>query len=284
MSAIAVFDSGLGGLTVVKALREQLPHEEIIYFGDTARVPYGGKSRETVLRYAREISAFLLSQQIKALVIGCNTASAFAAEQLSAELPVPVFNVIDPLIEEIQSFTSHHIVVLGTAATIRSEVYQKRLSESLPHVRITGIPCPLFVPLVEEHFQDHQATRLVIEEYLSPIKGEQVDAVVLGCTHYPLLYQPLRKYLGDEVRIVDSASACAKQIKTALNSELFNKTLSKNVSLKYFVSDDADKFQRLGEQFLGTAIGPVEHVNLDFAAFSGSHSLEIGQMCEFQGR
>lgn len=263
MSAIAVFDSGLGGLTVVKALREQLPNEEIIYFGDTARVPYGGKSRETVIRYSREISAFLLSQKIKALVVGCNTASAYAADILASEMNLPVFNVIDPLIKEISVHPAKQIAVLGTAATVRSGVYQERLAQALPNVSVTAISCPLFVPIVEEHFQEHPATRMIVEEYLAPVKESRIDTVILGCTHYPLLYRPIREYLGEEVRIVDSASACAKQIQKALCSEIFNNSLSVKDKLKYFVSDDPDKFKRLGEQFLGTEIGPVEYVDLN---------------------
>ncbi|ADI37499.1 glutamate racemase [Waddlia chondrophila 2032/99] len=263
MNAIAVFDSGLGGLTVVKALCEHLPQEEIIYFGDTARVPYGGKSRETVIRYAREISAFLLSQEIKALVIGCNTASAYAADLLAAELELPVFNVIDPLIEEISACQAEHIAVLGTAATVRSGIYQARLAQKIPNVKVTGISCPLFVPIVEEHFQNHPAARLIVEEYLFRVKDERMDTVVLGCTHYPLLYCLIREYLGDEVRIVDSASACAKQIQAALFSHPFNNSLSVKGKLKYFVSDDPERFKHLGEQFLGVEIGPVECVDLN---------------------
>ena len=263
MNAIAVFDSGLGGLTVVKALREHLPHEEIIYFGDTARVPYGGKSRETVIRYAREISTFLLSQKIKALVVGCNTASAYAADVLAAEFQLPVFNVIDPLIKEISVLPAKKIAVLGTAATVRSGVYQTRLAEILPNATVIGIPCPLFVPIVEEHFQNHPAARMVVEEYLAPVKEAKVDTLILGCTHYPLLYRPIREYLGDEVRIVDSASACAKQIQMALSPQPFNNSLSVKDKLKYFVSDDPDKFKSLGQQFLGTEIGSVQFVDLN---------------------
>lgn len=262
MSAIAVFDSGLGGLTVLKEIRQLLPNEQYIYFGDTARVPYGGKSRETVIRYSHEIGRFLLSQNIKMLVVGCNTASAYAADSLAKEFQIPVFNVIDPLVEELAQYPSKHIAVLGTRATVRSGVYQDRLAAALPEVKVTAIPCPLFVPIVEEHFQDHPATRLVIEEYLSTLKGKGVDTVVLGCTHYPLLKQQIQEYLGNEVRIVDSATACAKQIKNGSNPHLFNKSLSVNGKLKYFVSDDPEKFTRLGEQFLGTQIGPVEHVEI----------------------
>lgn len=262
MSAIAVFDSGLGGLTVLKELRKFFPDEQFIYFGDTARVPYGGKSRETVIRYSHEIGRFLLSQNIKMLVVGCNTASAYAADSLAKEFQIPVFNVIDPMVEELAQCSSKHIAVLGTKATIRSEVYQNRLSAALPEVKVTAIPCPLFVPIVEEHFQDHPATRLVIEEYLSPLKKEGVDTVLLGCTHYPLLLKQIQEFLGDEVRIVDSATACAKQIKSRSNPCLFNKSISFNDKLKYFVSDDPEKFTRLGERFLGTRIGPVEHVEI----------------------
>lgn len=262
MSAIAVFDSGLGGLTVLKEIRQQLPGENLIYFGDTARVPYGGKSRETVIRYSLEIGQFLQSQNIKMLVIGCNTASAYASDILAKEFQIPVFNVIDPLVEELSSEPVKHIAILGTSATIRSGVYQERLAKVLPGVKLTAVPCPLFVPIVEEHFQHHASTRLIIEEYLSPLKGGDVDTVILGCTHYPLLRQQIQDFLGDQVRIVDSAIACAKQIKKGSKPLSFNKSLSVNDKLKYFVSDDPEKFIRLGEQFLGTKIGSVEHVEI----------------------
>jgi glutamate racemase len=261
MTSIAVFDSGLGGLTVLKAIREMLPEENIVYFGDTARLPYGDKSSETVIRYSCEIGRFLLTQDIKMLVVACNTASAYAAEQLRQEFSIPVIDVINPLVEEIrQEGSSKHIAVLGTQATIRSGVYQKRIQEALPHVKVTSLACPLFVPLVEEHFQNHPAARLVIEEYLSPLRDAEIDTVVLGCTHYPMLEKPLREFFGADVNIVDSASACARKIMRERAACSLNLSLSDKAQLKYFVSDDPDKFKRFGEHFLGTIIGSVEKV------------------------
>lgn len=261
MTSIAVFDSGLGGLTVLKKIREMLPEENIVYFGDTARLPYGDKSRETVIRYSCEIGRFLLAQNITMLVVACNTASAYAAEQLRQEFSVPVIDVIDPLIEEMrQEGSSRHIAVLGTQATIQSGVYQKRIREALPHVKVTSLACPLFVPLVEENFQDHPVARLVVEEYLFPFKNAGIDTVVLGCTHYPMLKIPLRDFFGSDVNIVDSASACARKIMRERVACPLNTPFSDNATLKYFVSDDPDKFKRLGEHFLGTTIGSVEKV------------------------
>ncbi len=263
MSSIAVFDSGLGGLTVLKAIRELLPNQDVIYFGDTARVPYGIKSKETVIRYAQEISEFLVSQDIKILVIACNTASAYASDQLSKELSIPVIDVVNPLIEEIADFSSiRHIAVLGTQATIRSGIYQKKLSRCLPQAKISPVACPLFVPLVEEHFQAHQAADLIVHEYLRQFKQNPVDAVILGCTHYPLMYKPIRNFFGPDVKIVDSAAACAKEIKKRIQSSGTHKILSDKAKLKYFVSDDPEKFKYLGEQFLGIEIGPVEKIQL----------------------
>lgn len=263
MSSIAVFDSGLGGLTVLKAIREFLPEQGVIYFGDTARVPYGMKSRETVIRYSQEISQFLLSQDIKMLVIACNTASTYASDLLRKELPIPVVDVVNPLVEEIAGFASiRHIAVLGTQATILSGVYQKKLSHCLPQAQISSVACPLFVPLVEEHFQNHQVADLIVHEYLQQFKLNPVDTVILGCTHYPLMNAPIRNFFGPDVRIVDSAAACAREIKGVIQSIGTQKNLSNNAKLKYFVSDDPEKFKRLGEQFLGVEIGPVEKIQL----------------------
>lgn len=263
MSSIAVFDSGLGGLTVLKAIRESLPEQQVIYFGDTARVPYGIKSKETIVRYSQEVSQFLVSQQIKMLVIACNTASTYASDQLRKELPVPVVDVVTPLIEEIASLPSiRHIAVLGTQATISSGVYQEKLSHCLPKAKISSVACPLFVPLVEEHFQNHQVADLIVYEYLKQFKENPVDTVILGCTHYPLMRVPIRNFFGPNVRIIDSADSCAKEVKKMIDSGGTHKILSDKPKLKYFVSDDPEKFKRLGEQFLGVEIGPVEKIQL----------------------
>lgn len=264
-SPIGIFDSGLGGLTVLREVMQTFPRENFLYFGDTARVPYGEKSQETVIRYSLEIGRYLTSQKIKLLIVACNTASAFAVEDLRRELSIPVVDVIEPAAQEIAKRSSiKHIAVLGTKATIRSGVYQKRISECLPQVRLTTLACPLFVPLVEEHFQDHPATKMIIEEYLKPLIDENVDALILGCTHYPLLVDVIRDVLGQDVEIIDSASACARRVASVLESSMLKFSLSDKVKIKYFVSDDPETFRKFGEQFLGKPIEIVEKVVPEF--------------------
>ena len=207
---IGVFDSGLGGLTVAAEVMRQLPAEGLIYFGDTARVPYGPKAPSTVRRYSREIASFLEREGVKAIVVACNTATAHALTALRAELHVPVIGVIEPGARAAVAATrSGNVGVIGTAGTIRSGAYERAIRELAPDARITVQPCPLFVPLVEEGWLDKDATRLVAEEYLEPLIDAGVDSVVLGCTHYPLLKPMLAAVLGNGVQLIDSAAESA---------------------------------------------------------------------------
>ncbi len=256
---IGVFDSGLGGLTVAAEVMRQLPAEGLIYFGDTARVPYGPKAPSTVRRYSREIASFLEREGVKAIVVACNTATAHALTALRAELHVPVIGVIEPGARAAVAATrSGNVGVIGTAGTIRSGAYERAIRELAPDARITVQPCPLFVPLVEEGWLDKDATRLVAEEYLAPLIDAGVDSVVLGCTHYPLLKPMLAEVLGNGVRLIDSAAETAAETRRTL-AERALETPSTDEPLRRFVaSDDSSQFLRLGQRFLGRALDAVE--------------------------
>ncbi len=256
---IGVFDSGLGGLTVAAEVMRQLPAEGLIYFGDTARVPYGPKAPSTVRRYSREIASFLEREGVKAIVVACNTATAHALTALRAELHVPIIGVIEPGARAAVAATrSGNVGVIGTAGTIRSGAYERAIRELAPDARITVQPCPLFVPLVEEGWLDKDATRLVAEEYLAPLIDAGVDSVVLGCTHYPLLKPMLAEVLGNGVRLIDSAAETAAETRRTL-AERALETPSTDEPLRRFVaSDDSSQFLRLGQRFLGRALDAVE--------------------------
>ena len=216
---IGVFDSGIGGLTVVRALREHLPEESIIYFGDTARVPYGAKSPATVARYSREAAAFLTSHEVKLIVIACNTATAHAYNILREEVDVPVVGVIEPGARAaVAASRSGRIGVIGTAGTIRSGAYDLAVRRRLDSARVYAQPCPLFVPLVEEGMNDAPATRLIASDYLGPLREMDVDVLILGCTHYPLLRPLLQDVMGPDVMLVDSAQQTALDVAAVLDA------------------------------------------------------------------
>ena len=207
---IGVFDSGIGGLTVVRALMERLPFENIIYFGDTARVPYGVKSPETITQYAREITNFLLEKDVKLLIIACNTMAAVAYQAVRDISPVPVLDVIDAGAGKAAVETrSRYIGVIGTPATINSNAYARAIHQRDPAIRVFSQACPLFVPLVEEGWWNHPVTRLTAQEYLRPVLAEHVDTLVLGCTHYPMIKPLLQEIAGPDIGLVDSAEAMA---------------------------------------------------------------------------
>lgn len=262
---IGVFDSGFGGLTVVNALRERLPNESVVYFGDTARVPYGSKSPAIVRRFSREAAQFLLSRDTKIIVIACNTATAHAAKELAGELSVPVIGVIEPgATAAVEATRTGRIGVLGTAGTIASGAYdlavRRRLGEG---GRVYAQPCPLFVPLVEEGWTDHAVTAAVAEEYLRPLREVDVDVVILGCTHYPLLRPVLERTMGHEVRLVDSAAETARAVETALAENGLARTSDAPPTYSFFVSDSPHKFREVGRRFVGDLIGSVSHVDID---------------------
>ncbi|MBI2742298.1 MAG: glutamate racemase [Chlamydiales bacterium] len=261
-SSIGIFDSGFGGLTVLRALIDELPFENFIYFGDTARLPYGNKSADTIRNYARENSSFLLKSQIKLLVIACHTACSYALEELSSTLSIPVIGVIPPSIDELARLKQNkRIAILGTRGTIASGVYQEKIAGLLPETEIFAIPCPLFVPLVEEGYTEHLLTKLAVQEYLNPLKEKNLDAALLGCTHYPLLQQTIKGELGDQVVLIDPGVSCAKETrKILIEKDLVNKQTTFG-EVQFFVSDDPEKFQKLGKNFLNQKIKNVFLIN-----------------------
>lgn len=250
--AIGMFDSGLGGLTVMRALQQRLPHEQIVYFGDTARVPYGQKSPETIRRYSLENATFLMDQQIKVLVVACNTASAWALESLQQRFHLPVVGVITPSAAKAAVATSNgRIAVMATKSTIDSGVYQKELKHHRLTVHVTPIVGPMLVPLVEEGLLDHPATDLFLREYLAPAIEAKVDTILLGCTHYPLLSEAIQRIVGPHVQLIDSTEACAEAVANVLQQHRLQSTSLKAQTPLFYASDDPAKFALLGERFLG---------------------------------
>ena len=255
---IGVFDSGLGGLTVAHAIMRQLPSESIVYFGDTARVPYGPKSPETVRRYSREITAFLLEQGVKAIVVACNTATAHALPVLRDELDVPVIGVVEPGARAaVRATRTGHIGVIGTAGTIRSQAYVRAIHAEAPEAQVTALACPLFVPLVEEGWTNHEAAHLIAEEYLRPLVEDQIDTLVLGCTHYPLLKPLIGEIIGRSVRLIDSAEETAIDTRRMLDANGLAASVGEP-SYRFVASDDPQQFLTLGRRFFGGAIERVE--------------------------
>ena len=261
---VGVFDSGIGGLTVVREIERQLPHERIIYFGDTARVPYGPKSPETVQRYSREISDWLVGEGVKAIVVACNTATAHALPMLREYLTVPVIGVVEPGARAAMRTTTSNVVgVIGTAGTIASGAYERAIHAIEPRARVIARACPLFVPLVEEGWTDREATRLIASEYLEPLAEAQVDTIVLGCTHYPLLVPLLASLARPGVKLIDSAAETAAETKrTLIERNLVAPNSSSTPVHRFVASDDPDHFLRVGQRFLGSAIDRVEKVTL----------------------
>lgn len=256
---IGVFDSGIGGLTVARELMRQLPAESIIYFGDTARVPYGPKSPDTVRRYSREIAAYLRERGVKALVVACNTATAHALTTLQAEEPIPVIGVVEPGARAaVEASRGGVIGVIGTVGTIRSTAYERAIRALRPDARIIARPCPLFVPLVEEGWLEHEATRLVANEYLSAFADEHVDTLVLGCTHYPLLKPLIAEVLGPDVALIDSAEQTAAETRRVLAARGLLAEPGAAAVRRYVASDAPDQFLRMAERFLGAPIEGVE--------------------------
>ena len=258
---IGVFDSGVGGLTVVRALMERLPFENIVYFGDSARVPYGVKSVETICRFASEITEFLLKNGVKILIVACNTMAAVAQEVICNLASVPVLNVIEAgASAAVASTRAKYVGVIGTPATINSNAYARAIHRRDPKVRILSQACPLFVPLVEEGWLDHRVTRITAQEYLKPICCEQIDTLVLGCTHYPLLKPLLRKLVGSKIALVDSAEAMAEEaVQTLTHMDLLN-TQRTGPRYRFYVTDVPLRFQSIGERFLGRALPDVQLV------------------------
>lgn len=267
---IGVFDSGLGGLTVLRALHQRLPHEDLIYFGDTARVPYGTKGARTVQLFAWQDARFLLSLGVKQLVVACNTASAFALEDLARRSPVPVLGVIEPGVAmALACSRGGSIGVIGTRGTIASGRYQAGLAAHVDPGRIMARPCPLFVPLVEEGLDDHEFVELACREYLTELRQAAVDTLILGCTHYPLLKPAIARFMGPEVALVDSAEALAAAAEVSLaeggllRSGANAAATAPTGSLTFYLSDIPWVFAEAATRFLGRPVDAVRTVNLD---------------------
>jgi glutamate racemase len=260
---IGVFDSGVGGLTVLRALRERLPSESLVYLGDTARVPYGTKSAGVVTRYAQLNAAFLTSLDVKLLVVACNTASAVALPALRASLSIPVVGVIEPGAKRAAARTQSGLVgVLGTPGTIRSGAYQRALAEERPGLTVHAQACPLFVPLAEEGWLTGDVPRLVARSYLEPLLGKAIDTVVLGCTHYPLLRAVLQDVLGPEVALVDSGDATAEAVAQVLGTGAARASAAEGRTERFYVTDVPERFVAVSARFLGTPVLAAEQIDL----------------------
>jgi glutamate racemase len=253
-SAIGLFDSGIGGLTVLQKIIEILPRENTVYLGDTARAPYGTKSVETVLRYSFENSDFLVEKDVKLVVVACNTSTAIALDRLKSSLEVPVIGVIEPGVRKALSKSRNRkIGVIGTEATIQSSAYTKALRAADVKVEVYSRACPLFVPLVEEGWTDNDVVEMTVKAYLGSLKQSGIDTLILGCTHYPLLRKAIRKLLGDGVYLVDSAEEIANEVSTILKKESLARRNGKGTH-SFFVTDAPDRFVKVGQRFLGEKV------------------------------
>jgi glutamate racemase len=260
---IGIFDSGIGGLTVARAIYERLPRESTIYFGDTARVPYGPKSPETVTRYSLEILHWLLEQGVKAVVVACNTSTAHALRALQEATPVPVLGVIKPGARAaIAAGGKGPVGVIGTAGTIASDAYNRAIQALAPGLPVIQRAWPLFVPLVEEGWFDHPATEMIAAAYLGELRQACVRSLVLGCTHYPLLKPLLQRVMGPEVRLIDSGQATATALETILADKNLQAPSPAEVRHRFVVSDDEARFRNVGSRFIGERLGRAEVVSL----------------------
>ena len=261
---IGIFDSGVGGLTVARAVMQRLPGERILYFGDTARVPYGVKSADTIRHFAHQITEYLLEQRVKMLIVACNTMAAVAVDEIQKLSPVPVLNVLTAGAQYAAQHThSGRIGIIGTLATINSGAYDQALHTLAPALAIHGQACPLFVPLVEEGWLDHPVTRLVAEEYLRPLLAHQIDTLILGCTHYPLLKPLIAQVVGNDITLVDSAATVADQAAELLAQNKRLRSADSHPEHRYCVTDVPQRFQEVGGRFLGRPLHNVELVALN---------------------
>lgn len=266
-SPIGVFDSGVGGLTVAREIMRQLPNERIVYFGDTARVPYGSKSKETVTRYSRQIVRFLETQQVKAIVVACNTASAYAMEELEKEVDLPMIGVVKPGARTaLATTTNKKIGVVATEATINSGIYSRYIEEHDTSVSVIGKACPLFVPLVEEGLWEDPVTDEIARRYLTELIDSGIDTLILGCTHYPMLRSTVGKIMGEGVTLVNPAYETARELKALLAERGLESEHRPGLGTelyRFFVSDGAEKFQRFANSILPYGILSAKVIRID---------------------
>lgn len=264
---VGVFDSGVGGLTVAREIMRQMPAERMVYFGDTARVPYGSKSRETVIRYSRQIIRFLETRKVKAIVIACNTASAYALETVKRDLDIPIIGVIDAGARTAVKATKNgKIGVIGTEGTIGTGIYTDVMKQLRPDLEVTGKPCPLFVPLVEEGLLHDSVTDEIASRYLSVLKGKYIDTLVLGCTHYPLLRSTLGRLMGDDVTLVNPAYETAVELKQLLLEQELNRNPDapfEGCQYEFFVSDLAEKFTGFATAILPEEVKETKKIDIE---------------------
>lgn len=260
---IGIFDSGIGGLTVAKEIIKQFPKESIIYLGDTARVPYGTRSKEVITKFALELTDFLLKREVKCLVIACNTISSVALEEIDKVSPVPVIGVVKPAVRRaIQSTKIKKIGVIGTPGTIQSEAYENEIRKIDPKIKVISAGCPLFVPLAEEGLHKHKATKLVAEDYLKGIIASAVDTLILGCTHYPLLYETIAETVGPGVALIDSAWPTTEELKKILQ-EMDLLTEGSNPTYEFLVTDAPERVYRVAGRFFGEVLnGRLKKISL----------------------
>ena len=263
---IGVFDSGVGGLTVAREISRQLPKENIVYFGDTARVPYGSKSQNTIIRFSEQIIRFLKTKQVKAIVIACNTASALALDAVRDEFDIPIMGVVIPGARAaVEATKNRKVGVVGTDATVQSGMYTKVIREMAPDITVIEKACPLFVPLVEEGFKEHVVTQEIIEYYLESMKHTDIDAMILGCTHYPLIRSKIREYMGDRIQIVNPAYETAMDLKKMLEERGManDGTTEQHSRYSFYVSDAAEKFRRFANTVMPFDVPTTNVVNIE---------------------
>ncbi|AZT89884.1 glutamate racemase [Caldicellulosiruptor changbaiensis] len=260
---IGIFDSGLGGLTVFKEIVNLMPNESIVYFGDTARIPYGSKSKETVTKFAMQNTRFLLSKNVKIVVVACNTASAYAYEFLKSQFDIPIIAVIEPGARAaVMATRNKKVGVIGTEGTIASGSFEKKILEYDPNISVFSKPCPLFVPLVEEGWIDKEVTYLVAKEYLEEFKEKGIDTLVLGCTHYPFLQNVIKKIL-PEVTLINPALETAKQTYDVLKQNDMLNTLDDEPTYYFYASDNLKKFEAVASIFLNEKIKCEEKIDIE---------------------
>lgn len=262
---IGIFDSGLGGLTAVKELMHLLPNEPIVYFGDTGRVPYGSKSNETIIKYTKSDVRFLNTFPLKLIIIACGTASSIALSAAKETTDVPVFGVVDAAAKAAVCATKNkRIGIIGTAGSVRSGAYVRKIQEQNPEIVTMSNPCPMFVPLVENGFTHGQVADLVAKEYLAPVKDAGVDTLILGCTHYPLLYDTIQNIMGKDVTLIDPGKVTAGFVKEYLEKNTLLNSETTKEQYRFFVSDCPDDFETLGSRFLGREVpGGVERIDIE---------------------
>jgi len=257
---IGVFDSGLGGLTVLKYLLKTFPEQDFIYLGDLANLPYGNKSKDKIIHYSIKCSQFLESKNVQGIVIACNTASSYALKSVKAKTSVPIFDVVSPCVQKIANSEINNIAILGTEKTIESKIYSKSINAINSKIKIYNKACPLFVPIVEEGLENSKISMSVIDYYLNDIKKQKIEKIILGCTHYPILLESLNDYFNNNIEIIHSGPVVAERLLSLLELNLLKSPSNRTVS--YYVTDLPSRFKKFGNKFLDDNIDKVKLVSI----------------------